>query len=408
MEGLDTLKYGLDPTTFAERKLGITPDPWQADALMSKESMIFNCSRQSGKSTTAAIRALHEAVFYPGSQTLIISPSQRQSGELFRKVRELIYKIGEEMVEDSRTTATFPGGSRIISLPSSESTIRGYSAITLLLIDEASRVSDDIWTAVRPMLATTNGQIIMLSTPAGREGFFADAWENGKYKKFKVTAHECPRITEDFLKEEKEALGSMMFAQEYLCEFLDEAEGGMFKRAWADIVDEAPRGHRIARGWDMASSEEGDYTASCLMGTMNDHFYIVQVTNDHNTPGENERLLASTVRSDPPNTIIRMEQEPGSSGASIVDHYRRNIIPGKNFDGVRATGSKAQRAQPLSAAFEAGKVHLLKGDWNEPLIRQLCAFPLGEHDDMVDACAIAYNTLADRTTAERFRKMIIR
>jgi len=402
------IAYRLNPPLFAENELNVVPDPWQTDALRSRDTMIFNCSRQSGKSTTAAIRALHEALFYPGSQTLIVSPSQRQSGELFRTVREFIYKINEDIIEDSKTTATFKNGSRIISLPSSESTIRGYSAITLLIIDEASRVSDTIWTAVRPMLAVTNGQIIMLSTPAGREGFFAKSWAESEYKKFKVTAYECPRISEDFLEEEKEVLGSRLFAQEYLCEFIDEAEGGMFKRAWMDLVDSTPIKGRVARGWDMASSKEGDYTASCLMRKWDRDYYIIDIINARNTPGENERLLKNTVELDPPNTIIRMEQEPGSSGVSIIDHYKRNIIPGSNFDGVRATGSKAQRAQPLSAAFEAGRVHILRADWNEMLIRQLCAFPVGEHDDMVDACAIAYNTLAGTAGAERFGRIIAR
>ena len=113
-------------------------------------------------------------------------------------------------------------GSRIISLPGSEKTVRGYSGATLIVMDEASRVPDELLAAVRPMLATTNGKFIALSTPAGKRGWFYESWTNGEgWERISVKGVDCPRISAEFLAEERVAHGPMRFAQEYECEFID-------------------------------------------------------------------------------------------------------------------------------------------------------------------------------------------
>ena len=90
------------------------------------------------------------------------------------------------------------------------------------MIDEASRVSDDLYYAVRPMLAVSSGRIVCLSTPFGKRGFFFEEWTSGqRWNRLKVTADECPRISPEFLEEERRALGPHWFAQEYMCEFAD-------------------------------------------------------------------------------------------------------------------------------------------------------------------------------------------
>jgi hypothetical protein len=114
-------------------------------------------------------------------------------------------------------------GSRIISLPGSEKTVRGYSAATLIIMDEASRVPDELLQAVRPMLATTSGRFIALTTPAGRRGWFYEAWEHGEgWERISVKGANCPRISKEFLAEELQALGPMRFSEEYECAFIDQ------------------------------------------------------------------------------------------------------------------------------------------------------------------------------------------
>jgi hypothetical protein len=113
-------------------------------------------------------------------------------------------------------------GSRIVSLPGEEGTIRGYSGVALLVIDEASRVPDELYLAVRPMLAVSQGRLIAVSTPFGKRGWFFNEWTGtNAWERIQVTAEQCPRITQEFLAEERRALGDRYYAQEYLCSFED-------------------------------------------------------------------------------------------------------------------------------------------------------------------------------------------
>ncbi len=224
----DDLAQALDPVIFAKEALRFNPDPWQERALRwSGRRLLLNCSRQSGKSTTAAILALHRALFYPASLVLLVSPSLRQSSELFRKVQDLLKTLPEEqqpeLVEDNKLSLTMKNKSRIVSLPGSEGTIRGFSGAALIVEDEAARVPDELYFAVRPMLAVSGGRLILMSTPFGKRGHFFKEWTEGgdTWERIMITAHDCPRISPEFLKEERQALGDWWFRQEYLCEFVE-------------------------------------------------------------------------------------------------------------------------------------------------------------------------------------------
>lgn len=215
----------LDPCALASA-IGMAPDPWQEDVLRSDAARILlNVARQVGKSITCAVKAVHVAVYEPGSLILLLSPSQRQSAELFKKVLAVYKSLGRPIASEAESalTLTLENGSRVVSLPGSEATIRSYSAVRLLIVDEASRVEDETISAVRPMLAVSGGQLIALSTPAGRRGWWYDAWENGGniWQRVRVTAAECPRISAAFLAEEKASMGDYFYRQEYCCEFAE-------------------------------------------------------------------------------------------------------------------------------------------------------------------------------------------
>jgi hypothetical protein len=124
---------------------------------------------------------------------------------------------------ENRLSLELANGSEVIALPGSEQTIRGHSAVSLLLVDEASRVSDELIAATRPMLAVSNGRIVTMSTPHGRRGWWWEAWANGgdAWERFHIPATDCPRISSDFLDRERRAIGDFWFRQEFLCEFLD-------------------------------------------------------------------------------------------------------------------------------------------------------------------------------------------
>lgn len=223
---LSDLVWGLDPVAFSTEALGIVPDDWQADMLRSNASrMLLNCSRQSGKSTTAATLASHTAIYRPGTLVILVSPSLRQSSELFRKVSDLFGELDARpaMAEDNRLSMTLENGSRIVSLPGSEKTIRGFSAAGLIIEDEASRVDDKLYYGVRPMLAVSGGRYVLMSTPFGKRGHFYEAWEHGgdDWERVEIPASACPRISPEFLEEELRAIGPWWFEQEYGCQFKD-------------------------------------------------------------------------------------------------------------------------------------------------------------------------------------------
>lgn len=219
--------YSRDRVAFATM-LGLDLDPWQA-ALLASDSRrdILNCSRQAGKSTAAAVLALHEALYSPGSVTVLVSPTQRQSSELFRKVIDLRSALpyAPPLLEDNRLSMHVAGGGRVLSLPGSEATIRGISAVTLLVVDEASRVDDQLYLAVRPMLAVRNGRLVLMSTPRGKRGFFWEVWDEGDgWAKVRVPAVDVPRISVEFMDEERRSMPAWFFEQEYLCEFKEDAD----------------------------------------------------------------------------------------------------------------------------------------------------------------------------------------
>jgi hypothetical protein len=222
----------LDPLHLF-RLAGIIPDPWQRDVYGSTTTGRFLnlCSRQCGKSTVAAAVALKTALLSPGSLALLLSPSLRQSAELFRKVIDLYRRTGRPVLpaRELALTLELVNGSRIVSLPESEQTIRGYSGVALLVIDEAARVSDDLYRAVRPMLAVSGGRLLALCTPFGKRGWFFSEWVSGReWQRVMIRADECPRISKAFLAEERASLGERCFRQEYECSWED-ATGAVFR-----------------------------------------------------------------------------------------------------------------------------------------------------------------------------------
>ena len=233
-----SIVHNLDPARWAKDVLQFHADPWQAEVLRYEgPRLIMLCSRQTGKTSTAAHKALFTALFHPGSLTLIVSPSQRQSSEMHRSILKLMEMLPDkpQRIEDNKLSTTLANGSRIVSLPSNPETVRGYAAPKLVLVDESSRCQNSLYMAIRPFFATGNGTLILLSTPNGRQGFFFDTWEGQgeEWEKIKVVAQDCSRISQAFLDEERETLGKMWYEQEYECKFI-EGENAVFR--YSDII----------------------------------------------------------------------------------------------------------------------------------------------------------------------------
>jgi|SRR5579884_468247 len=231
---------------FAFEKLGLDADERQREVLDSKAKRgILNCTRPWGKSTVAAAKAVHRAWTEAGCLVLVASPTDRQSAEFVNKAEEFVRRLGVKPRGDGSNSLSIllPNGSRIVGLPGSEATVRGFSAVSLLLIDEASRVPDALYKALRPMLAVKNGDLWLMSTPYGQRGFFWEEWEHAgdRWHRVSVPATACRRIPAEFLEEERDVLGSSWFKQEYLCGFT-ETGSGWFSRELVtqSLGDDAP------------------------------------------------------------------------------------------------------------------------------------------------------------------------
>lgn len=220
----------VDPVAFARERLKLKPDEIQAAVLRSRTQRgILNCTRQWGKSTITAAMAVHRAYTRPECLVLVASPTERQSAEFLRKAKLFTrrLKIQPRGDGDNRLSLLFPNGSRIVGLPGTEETVRGFSAVSLLLIDEAAIVQDEMYRALRPMLAATEGDLWLMSTPRRKNGFFYQTWEHGgdEWERIRVPATECPRIRKEFLEGERRDMGTRAFRREYMAEFEDGGTG---------------------------------------------------------------------------------------------------------------------------------------------------------------------------------------
>lgn len=202
---------------------------WQQRVMCSTAPrLLILCNRQAGKSTTIGAKAAGGLAYAPGLY-LIIAPTLRQSKLLFRKVRAIYRNLAgvPAIVKDNETELETEHGSTLVALPGDDdATIRGYSAPRAIYIDEAARVSDTVHAAVQPMLAASkDGQLIALTTPFGRRGWFYEAWEFAKgWERITVTARECDHISQEWLEDQRNSMSEWQFRAEYLCEFTDTDE----------------------------------------------------------------------------------------------------------------------------------------------------------------------------------------
>ena len=154
----DVREEALGAVAWVREKLGFEPDEVQSRVLSTASRRgLLNCTRQWGESTITAAKAVHQACTEAGSLTLVVSPGGRQSGEFVRKAARFVRRLGVKPKGDgdNEISIEFPNKSRIVGLPGNEATMRGFSAVSLLLVDEAARVDDDLYKAIRPMLAVS-------------------------------------------------------------------------------------------------------------------------------------------------------------------------------------------------------------------------------------------------------------
>jgi hypothetical protein len=241
-----------DPVLWAQNRFHWQPDPIQAEILRtSAHRPMLCCTRQWGKSTVTAVKALHHAWYHPGSLVIVAAPTARQSGEWIEKTSALLRQLDVRPRGDGRNenSLLLPNRSRIVGLPGVAANIRGFSRVALLIIDEAAFVPDSLYHALNPMLAVSGGALWLMSTPNGQSGFFYNEWHDvartsssaSPWQRTQVPADKCPRISPEFLAQQRISLGDQMYRQEYQCEFLSTGtqvfSQELLQQAFDDLYD---------------------------------------------------------------------------------------------------------------------------------------------------------------------------
>jgi hypothetical protein len=230
------LRTLLDPVALFEQVVRddqtgalAAPHPWQKEALRSaSKRQLFLTSRQAGKSSAGAVKALHKALTQEDATVLLISPSLPQSQEIFRKCLGYYRALGRPRGTKSESALRMElgNGSRVIALPGSEKTVRGYSA-HLVVMDESGEVPDDLFgDAAIPSVGMTEGDIVAIGTPKGARGWFYRLWmdQDQAWERYRVTADDVPRDLSDLIETTRAIRGERGVRQEYFCSFEDDAE----------------------------------------------------------------------------------------------------------------------------------------------------------------------------------------
>jgi predicted phage terminase large subunit-like protein len=216
--------------------------------------------------------------------------------------------------------------------------------------------------------------------------------------------------------------GTRLGRQELMAELLNDA-GAIFSRQWFPITSKPLQGPHVRRirAWDLAATEpsdgnpDPDWTAGALLawdGTkmIEDSdvpgvLQIQHIVRWRKGPGATQDgVLRQTQLDAFPRVLI--EREPGSAGKALVAAYSRALSGLARLEGIAPSGDKETRAEIWSLLAEQGRVSLLAGDWNADFLDELEEFPVGAHDDQIDAVSVAAGWLTGRRTARRRNKIL--
>ncbi|MGH2597265.1 MAG: phage terminase large subunit [Actinomycetota bacterium] len=406
------------------------PTPQQAAFLLVRATEAFYGGAAGGGKTDALLMAALQYVDVPGYAALLVResyPMFTQPGGLIARSHGWLDHTGATWNESERQW-TFPSGATLTfrSLPDAgaERNFQG-SEYDFIGVDEVTDFLEDRYRFLFSRLRSHRDSQIPLrmrvaSNPygPGREWVYRRFILEGRAAGrvfIPARLEDNPFIEQDSYDRNLRELGPLVYQQLRHGDWTVRPEGGLFKSAWLTdrICDmaELPEQLKLCRAWDLASSEaragtDPDHTAGVLLGRDKGISYVIDVVRARTTPLGVEKLVRKTAERDrdwasergyaPP--MIVMEQEPGSAGKAVIDRYRRDVLAPFSFRGIRSTGTKETRAEPVAARAEAGELLVCRGAWNTAFLDEVAVFPLGRHDDQVDALSAAFSFLADRRT----------
>ena len=404
---LPRLSQTLKPrmTTFIPHN----PTPRQAAFLLLDRQEAFYGGAAGGGKSDALLMAALQYVDTPGYAALLLRRTYADlslPGALMDRAQAWL----------GGTSATWQGQEKRWTFPSGASLTFGYceaegdiyryqgSELQFIGFDELTQFTEAQYRYLFSRLRRLQGVNIPLrmrsaSNPGGvghewvKQRFLIEGREQGRVF-IPARLPDNPHLDQDEYRRSLSVLDPVTRAQLLDGDWTARQAGGLFQRQWFAIVDALPADLRMVRFWDLAATKEGDWTAGCKAGMKDGVLYIADMRRLRGTPAQVEALIRQTAALDGPNVTVYIEQEPGSSGVNTIDHYQRRVLPGFAVRGIRSTGSKTERAMPLSSAAEAGNVRLLRGTWIGAFLDEAEAFPNGAHDDMVDATSGALGCCA--------------
>jgi len=405
-EKLRTIKD--DPCLFAEVFFDFKPFPYQERLLRDPSKRIVSCmGRQTGKTTTIAVKAIHFTFSNEDATVLVTSPSLRQSMIMFDRILGFIYRspiLLQSVARKTRTIVQLTNGSRIIALPCSENLLRGYSA-HMCIMDEAAFMPEQVITQiVFPMLSTTDGYAIFLSTPWGRDHFFYRAFMNPAYSVHRVKSEECPLISREFLEEMRTNMTREAYLMEYEAEFV-EALNSYFPQ---DLIRQALDPDLEFYPSLETDVPEGEYYGGCDFGKLRDHSVVTILKSEggniklvymHEFPLETAytEVIGHLARANQKFNLRNVQVDQTGVGESVLEELKNQGVPAEGLSFTMKT--KENLLSCLKIAMENGRLRM-------PYDRRLCqqineqqyaysksghlqfSHPEGSHDDMLWSLAL--------------------
>lgn len=384
------------------------PLPHQIPVLGSSARLkVVCCGRRWGKSKAGLLACVeghgppgcHKGAM-EGGEIWWVAPSFPVASMIWRDLKHALRDAWSAKNEVDRRIELGSGGSISVRSADNPDSLRGVG-LDGVVIDEAAFCQQETWTeAMRPALADKQGWAMFISTPSGQNWFY-DLWNRAQtiddMEAWQRPTSDNPIIPPSELEAAKLELGPFTFSQEFDAQFVS-PEGALFKRDDIEIVDS--RVTRIAarvRCWDLAASLTGKRTAGLLLAkTPQPYTYVVEdVVKGRWLPGDRDKIIRQTAEADGSQIPIRIEQEPGSGGVAQI-HAIVSAMAGFDVKGVRVTGDKITRADPVAAQAGIGRLKAVRGDWLGDFLSEIETFPSGKFLDQIDALSLAFDFLKDR------------
>jgi phage FluMu gp28-like protein len=368
-----------NPSLFAQEILHFKPFSYQEKLLNDPAKRIIACmGRQTGKTTTIATKAIHYAYAHKNTTTLIISPSLRQSMIMFDKILTLTHQnqiIRRSITRKTRTIIQLTNASTIVALPCSEHLLRGYTA-NLAICDEASFIPETIITEILfPMLSTTNGTAILLSTPWDKNHFFYKAFLNPQYSTHKIRSAENPLIPNAFLQEMQQNMTAEAYKREYLAEFTEAATSYFPQELIRQCIEHAQRITLEPYTSIEQQIQKGEYYAGLDLGKLQDHSALAIIQREaetlklvytHEFPLETTytEVIATTTRTNERFHLQKLLTDQTGIGEPILEEIRNQGIA--DAEGAKLTqDAKTEILTHLKLAMEQQRLAL-------PYDKRLC------------------------------------